>query len=249
VSYSSEVRRKRGAQPGNQSALDHGHARKKKATKTYIVWWSMLQRCENPKNASYASYGGRGITVCGPWHVFENFLADMGEIPDGRTIDRINNGGHYEPGNCRWATPTEQARNRRSTKLSLAMAAEIIGRLEHGEMEKSVARRFGITPQTVNDIRLGKSWSELSPFQAPPPSPLSRGMLTEVSRALVAAGTSLSLKEIAERIGKHDAAHSEATRLIRTALLRDMAKRGEQSLFVRTARGAYGLRPYVNSIA
>jgi hypothetical protein len=76
----------------------------------------MRQRCNNPNNLKYHRYGGRGITVCKRWDSFENFLADMGPKPLGLTLERINNNGNYEPSNCRWATYTEQNRNRHTWK-------------------------------------------------------------------------------------------------------------------------------------
>ena len=91
----------------------HGHKPKAGKSPTYATWLCMVQRCTRENWHAYHRYGGRGVTVCERWaSSFENFLADMGERPDGMTLDRINVDGHYEPGNCRWATAQEQARNK-----------------------------------------------------------------------------------------------------------------------------------------
>lgn len=96
----------------------HGHANGG-GTRIYRQWADMLKRCTNPANGSFQNYGGRGIKVCERWLKFENFLTDMGE-GGGLTLDRIDNNGNYEPGNCRWATIVEQARNTRRNKLTTA---------------------------------------------------------------------------------------------------------------------------------
>lgn len=96
----------------------HGCARKGHRTPEYSVWNSMMGRCSsNPNCRSYKDYAGRGITVCGRWKIFENFLADMGKRPSADlTLERINNSKGYSPGNCRWATMAEQNKNRRLRK-------------------------------------------------------------------------------------------------------------------------------------
>lgn len=83
---------------------------------TYITWASMKGRCNNPNNKSYRWYGGRGIKVSPHWDNYENFLKDVGQKPDGKTLDRIDPDGNYEPGNVRWATTEENHQNRRNSK-------------------------------------------------------------------------------------------------------------------------------------
>lgn len=89
----------------------------KRATKTYNSWDKMIQRCTNPNNTGYYRYGAVGITVCDRWlESFDNFLEDMGERPEGMTLDRIDGSGGYYKENCRWADLTEQNFNRRKSE-------------------------------------------------------------------------------------------------------------------------------------
>ena len=87
-------------------------------TAEHRIWRAIRQRCENPKAECFNRYGGRGIKICARWGSFENFYADMGPRPTSKhSIDRIDANGNYEPRNCRWATPLEQGRNSRTTKV------------------------------------------------------------------------------------------------------------------------------------
>lgn len=88
----------------------HGQSRR---SSEYSSWSAMRTRCTNPNATGYDRYGGAGIKVCKRWNRFENFLADMGKRPKGKTLDRINSNGNYTPSNCRWATPLVQRLNQR----------------------------------------------------------------------------------------------------------------------------------------
>src|SRR5580765_3716647 len=97
----------------NGKTARHAHARRGLLSPTFHTWTNMIQRCTNPNTISYKNYGARGITVCKRWLKFENFLADMGDRPVGKTLDRIDNDRGYFLTNCRWATWSEQMKNKR----------------------------------------------------------------------------------------------------------------------------------------
>lgn len=106
--------------PNIHSMTRHGHTGQgKRSSPTWISWSAMKARCYKPAVDGFQHYGGRGITVCTRWlgrAGFRNFLEDMGERPDGLSLDRIDPNGNYEPANCRWATASEQAVNKRGPK-------------------------------------------------------------------------------------------------------------------------------------
>lgn len=83
----------------------------------YLTWLTMMHRCYNPKRRDYHNYGGRGIRVCKRWHSVTNFIADMGERPDGHTLERRDTNSNYSKRSCVWATQKEQQRNRRNNHL------------------------------------------------------------------------------------------------------------------------------------
>lgn len=119
-------------------------------TRLYSTWRNMRHRCLNPLNREYKRYGARGITVCERWMKFENFKADMGEKPDGSSLERIDVNGPYEPGNCKWATPLEQRLNQRPGTLTEVAIGGETKPLRHW------AREIGIDERTVHGrIRRG----------------------------------------------------------------------------------------------
>lgn len=115
VAYPSTVKkhcsRSCGAKPGLSRNKRHGMS----FTPVHNAWCDMRKRCSDPGHHAWSLYGGRGITVCARWDIFENFYEDMGDKPGkGYSIDRIDVNGNYEPSNCKWATQLEQSRNRRN---------------------------------------------------------------------------------------------------------------------------------------
>lgn len=139
----------------------HGHYSGNKASGTYSSWAAMKSRCDDPNNDSYDHYGALDISYDPRWNLFENFLADMGERPEGMTLDRLDSNKDYYKENCRWATHAEQTRNSTNTKITLEIAREV-KRLwkEGGRSGRSIGAIFGISRQTVCDITKGRLWKD-----------------------------------------------------------------------------------------
>lgn len=135
-----------------EAFVTHGDTRKHQWSSEYGIWSGMVSRCHNPKHRRFSDYGGRGIKVCERWRSsYENFLADMGRKPSPKhTIDRRDNDGNYEPGNCRWATRVEQGRNRSNNHM-LTWRGETLCIAEWAE-------RTGLPPRRIAS-RISRGWS------------------------------------------------------------------------------------------
>jgi len=136
----TEAQIRSGRRVGKLDHSTHGHAARGRRSRTYTSWAQAKSRCNSPTNAEHANYAGRGITFCERWNNFEHFLADMGERPSGTSLDRIDNDGNYEPGNCRWATPAEQANNQRRRYTLAEIASSAAGVLTAKQLSRLTER-------------------------------------------------------------------------------------------------------------
>lgn len=135
-----------------QRSLKHGHTVDRKLTAEYNAWRNAKNRCLNPECDKYPRYGGRGISMCPKWlNDFEAFLADMGLRPNGTTLDRKNVNGDYEPENCRWATPAEQAKNR-TDNVKVVYQGETY-------ILKDLAKRLGLNYKRLHSLYRSKKLS------------------------------------------------------------------------------------------
>lgn len=144
--------------PHSERCVKHGRARNGKRDPVYSVWASMRNRCLNENDKHFHLYGGRGVTVCERWNDFRNFIADMGERPEGGELERINNDKGYSPNNCKWATRAEQLRNRSITRF-----IEWDGRVQ---TLQEWAAEIGINHRTLR-ARLRNGWSVRKAFARP----------------------------------------------------------------------------------
>lgn len=141
-----------------ETTRTHGQTVGGRHSPTYNTWQDMIDRCTNPNDPAFSNYGGRGIRVCDRWRNLNDFIADMGPRPPRLTIDRIDNDKGYEPGNCRWATRTEQNRNTRATKLTADIVRQIRA---SSESSYQWSKKLGVSYTTVKQARNGATWRDI----------------------------------------------------------------------------------------
>lgn len=131
---------------------------------TYKIWTAMKCRCLNKNDDRYQDYGGRGISVCERWLLFDNFLEDMGKKPDGLTLERKDNNKGYFLGNCHWATQRIQSRNKRNSKLTFDSAVEIIRLRQTGVSFGKLGKMFNINRSHARQVVNGDLWPDALQF-------------------------------------------------------------------------------------
>lgn len=139
----------------------HGHNKRGERSRTYSIWSAMKTRATNLNIPSAKDYSLRGIGICARWKDYANFLADMGEAPDGMSIDRINPDLGYSPQNCRWATASEQAQNTRASKLDAASVRSIRNLASEGVPRRTLAFYYGVTDKMIGRVIRGDSWGNV----------------------------------------------------------------------------------------
>jgi transposase-like protein len=201
-------------QTGGQPRHGHKTAADPSGTPTYSSWHAMLGRCNNSSHPAFFRYGGRGIKICARWDPaqggsFENFLADMGERPNGLTLDRVDGDGNYEPDNCRWATPLEQARQNRKLTDEDVLAICLDTRTY-----REIAEQYKVTRVLIGKIKQGH---RKPPGVAPVPSPnpaikLSPEVRQEIYKLY--RSSHITQREIAKQYG---IAQSRVSQIIRAS--------------------------------
>lgn len=144
----------------SDNALRHGHCSSGKLSPTYQCWKAMKRRCDDIGYRNYNAYGGAGIAYAADWASFDNFLRDMGERPPTTTLDRVDNSMGYSKGNCRWATRTEQNRNRTYCVLTAEKAKEVFVKIKAGVRYRTIAAEYGCSEALIGDVKHGRAWAD-----------------------------------------------------------------------------------------
>lgn len=163
-----------------------------KGTLVYGVWNTMKQRCSNPNVRGYENYGGRGIEVCRRWMKFENFYEDMGDRPEGTSLERRDNDGDYTPRNCFWATKEVQVKNKRNNRYLTAN-----GKTLH---MAEWARRLGCSPAAIL-ARLATGMSEEEAVTKPIPARPNSKLSEDDARYIKTTYPSISMEALAAKLG------------------------------------------------